>query len=69
MSEEKKEYSDRELFEIAIKDLVKLAIKSNNIITQGLYKGEVSDQVKETLDLCEAIYNKFVKELNDEEIK
>lgn len=54
-----------ELYELAVKDLVRLSIKSNNIIMKSSFKGEDANEVKEVMDLCNTIYETFVKEVKE----
>lgn len=44
------------------KDLVKLAILSNNVILKGQFKGSISDEVNQVLELCKAINEEYVSE-------
>ena len=53
--------TDRELLEIAIKDLVNLAHKANNVIIQGSFNGAISDDVCDVLEICKTINNRFVE--------
>ena len=57
-----------DLYKIAIEDLVRLSIKSNNVILKGSFPGGISNEVKEVLDICEHIYNTFVKEIEEDGI-
>ena len=53
--------SDKELLEIAVKDLVKLSILANNVIIQGSFKGAISDEVQEVLEMCKHIHDTMVE--------
>jgi hypothetical protein len=56
-----------QLLEIAIRDLVKLAIISHNVILQGSFPGIIADEVKNVLDLTLHIKNTFTKEVNSDQ--
>lgn len=56
------------LLDMAIKDLVKLATISNNVIVRGSFSGAMSDEVQEVLEMCKHIHNTLVeKEESSEE--
>lgn len=52
-----------DLYKIAIEDLVRLSIKCNNVVLRGSFLGSESKDVQEVLDICESVYNTFVKEV------
>ena len=58
--------NEKELLEIAVKDLVKLATKANNVIISGNFPGSIADEVNEVLQICKHVHNTFVKESEDE---
>jgi len=60
---------EAKLLELAIKDLVKLAVKTNKVIMLGTFPGHISDEVYELLRTCENIHTTFVESENDEEDK
>jgi hypothetical protein len=41
-------------------DLVTLAIRTNNIVIQGQFPGNISDQVSALLDMCKEINDQYV---------
>ena len=41
-------------------DLVTLAIRTNNIVVQGSFPGEISDQVSALLSMCKEIHDEYV---------
>lgn len=43
-------------------DLVTLSIKANNVVTQGQFPGEISDEVNSLLKMCKEIHNEYVVE-------
>jgi len=53
----------KELYEIALQDLIRLSIKSNNVITKASFSGKDADEVSEVLEICNHIYQTFVKEV------
>lgn len=48
-----------ELTAILVQDLVRLAQKTNKVVTQGNYPGAIADDVNELLSWCQAIYDQF----------
>ena len=51
-----------EAFNIALKDLVKLSLLTNKVITQGSFPGYISDEVQELLTMCENVVNTFTED-------
>lgn len=51
--------NEKELLELAIKDLVRISILANNIIIKGSFAGCDADEVKEVLDICNHVVSTF----------
>jgi len=55
------------LLKLAIKDLVRISIKANNVIIKGSFSGKDSDEVKEVLDICNHVVSTFSGSDHEEE--
>jgi hypothetical protein len=53
---------EKDHIEALTKDLVRLAILSNNVIIKGNFEGKISDEVHTVLQLCEAIVKEYTNE-------
>ena len=41
-------------------DLVTLALRANNVVVQGQFPGEISEQVSALLEMCKEIHDEYV---------
>lgn len=59
--------SENKLLEMAIKDLVTLATKANNVIIQGSFSGAISDEVQDVLEMCNHVRTALTEEEGKDE--
>lgn len=57
-------YNKNYRFRDTIINLVTLAIKANDVIIQGSFKGSISDEVHSVLEMCKAVHEQYVEECN-----
>ena len=48
-------------------DLVRLAIKTNNVVIQGNFPARIADEVSDLLSMCNDIHSEYVVREEEEE--